>query len=178
MSKAEAIVLKPVGPEHYALLREWLEKPHVQEWWGDPEEELGFIKDMVEGRDTTRPFILEFEGRDIGYMQYWFVADNRSPALVAEHPWLTELPADAVGVDITIGEEKLVSRGIGSAAVTAMISLLRSLGHETIIIDPDPANKRAIRAYEKAGFRPIPQLEGRTSDVLLMQHHEDNEIHS
>ena len=49
--------------------------------------------------------------------------------------------------------------------------MLRAEGHETIIIDPDPANTRAVRAYEKAGFRPIPALEGRTGeDVLVMQH--------
>ena len=44
----------PVEPKHYPLLRKWLGEPHMQEWWGEPEEELGFIRDMVEGRDTTR----------------------------------------------------------------------------------------------------------------------------
>ena len=29
---------------------------------------------------------------------------------------------------------------------------------------------RAVRAYAKAGFRPVPHLEGRTGDVLIMQH--------
>ncbi len=48
---------------------------------------------------------------------------------------------------------------------------LRGEGHETIIIDPDPANTRAVRAYAKAGFRPVPHLEGRTQDTLIMQHH-------
>jgi RimJ/RimL family protein N-acetyltransferase len=50
--------------------------------------------------------------------------------------------------------------------------MLRELGHQTIVIDPDPANVRAVRAYEKAGFAPIAELEGRTGDdVLIMQHH-------
>ena len=44
----------PVAPTHYPLLRTWFNAPHMQEWWGEPEEELGFIRDMVEGRDTTR----------------------------------------------------------------------------------------------------------------------------
>ena len=53
---------------------------------------------------------------------------------------------------------------IGPAIVTEPTS--------TIIIDPDPANVRAVRAYEKAGFVPIPELVGRTGDdVLIMQHH-------
>ena len=48
-------------------------------------------------------------------------------------------------------------------------SLLRQ-GHQTIIIDPDPSNTRAVRAYEKAGFRAIPRLVGRTGDTLIMQY--------
>jgi len=30
---------------------------------------------------------------------------------------------------------------------------------------------RAVRAYSRAGFRPIPQLERRPGDVLIMQYH-------
>ena len=43
-------------------------------------------------------------------------------------------------------------------------------GHRTIIIDPDPDNRRAVRAYGRAGFRAIPQLLGRTGDTLIMQY--------
>jgi RimJ/RimL family protein N-acetyltransferase len=38
------------------------------------------------------------------------------------------------------------------------------------VIDPDPENRRAVRAYEKAGFRAIPRLVGRTGDTLIMQY--------
>ena len=33
------------------------------------------------------------------------------------------------------------------------------------------AQETEIRAYAKAGFRPVPHLEGRTQDTLIMQHH-------
>jgi aminoglycoside 6'-N-acetyltransferase len=89
---------------------------------------------------------------------------------IAEHPWLAELPADAVGVDLSIGEAAWLSRGVGSAALASFVAWLRSEGLETIVIDPDPANTRAVRAYAKAGFRPVPRLEGRTEGVLIMQH--------
>ena len=60
--------------------------------------------------------------------------------------------------------------GIGSAALAAFVAYLRGLGHETIIIDPDPANARAVRAYSKAGFRPVERLLDRTGDdVRIMQ---------
>jgi aminoglycoside 6'-N-acetyltransferase len=163
------IAFRPVTGADYPRLLGWLRAPHVREWWGDPEEELALIRDMVEGRDSTRPYIIELDGAPAGYIQVWFVGDNQDQA--GEYPWVAELPLDAVGVDLTIGEPALLSRGIGSAALGLFVRRLRAEGRRTIVIDPDPANARAVRAYRKAGFRPIPRLEGRTGDALIMQHH-------
>lgn len=169
MPSEVAIGFEPVTAGHYGLLRQWLEAPHMREWWGDPDEELGFIRDMVEGRDTTRPFLIVLDGVPVGYIQYWFIGHHQNAQWLADNPWLGELPADAVGVDLSIGDPALLSKGVGSAALSAFIAMLRQMGHETIVIDPDPANHRAVRAYEKAGFRPIANLEGRTEGVLPMQ---------
>ena len=35
-------------------------------------------------------------------------------------------------------------------------------------IDPHPNNARALRAYEKAGFRPIGRRHSQYGDVVLM----------
>jgi RimJ/RimL family protein N-acetyltransferase len=166
----------PVEPRHYPLLRTWLGEPHMREWWGDPEIEFGFIRDMVEGRDTTRPFLIVFEGAPIGYIQYWFVGHYQNAQWIEDNPWLMELPPDTIGVDLSIGRPDKLSQGIGSTALAAFAAMLRERGHGTIIIDPDRDNGRAGRAYTKAGFRPVPQLEGRTGDVLIMQHDPDANI--
>ncbi|WP_439626208.1 GNAT family N-acetyltransferase [Shinella sp.] len=164
------IGFSPVGEKHYPLLLAWLNEPHVREWWGDPDEEIGFIRDMVEGRDTTRPFVITLDGEPVGYIQVWFLGHHQNEEWTKDNPWLLELAPEAVGVDLSIGHADKLSQGIGSAALTAFVAYLRGLGHETIIIDPDPANARAVRAYAKAGFRPVPQLEGRTgAEALIMQ---------
>jgi RimJ/RimL family protein N-acetyltransferase len=152
------------------LMRRWLEMPHMMEWWGEPETELGYIHDMIENRDTTRPFIFSVDGEPVGYIQYWFVGHHQNANWVADHPWLAELPAETVGVDLSIGHPDNLSRGFGSSALRAFVERLTGEGYRTIIIDPDPANKRAVRAYEKAGFRAIPTLLGRTGDALIMQY--------
>ncbi|MBO6717129.1 MAG: GNAT family N-acetyltransferase [Rhizobiaceae bacterium] len=164
------IAFRPVTPDDYPVLRDWLKRPHMREWWGDPEEELGFIVDMVEGRDTTRPFIILLAGDAIGYIQYWHIGHHQNETWVKDNPWLMEFPADAVGVDLSIGDPDRLSKGIGTAALRAFTGMLREQGFETIIIDPDPDNGRAVRAYEKAGYAPVPHLKGRTEGVLLMQH--------
>ena len=163
----DQISFVPVEPQHYALLQTWLGEPHMQEWWGDPETELGFVRDMVEGRDTTRPFLIMLQGDPIGYIQYWFIGHHQNEQWIKDHPWLSELPPETISVDLSIGCPEKISKGVGSTALASFVATLRDQGYATIIIDPDPDN---VRAYAKAGFRPVPHLQGRTADVLIMQH--------
>jgi RimJ/RimL family protein N-acetyltransferase len=172
----EQIGFIPVTPAHYPLLLQWLNEPHMREWWGDPDEELGFIRDMVEGRDTTRPFLIAVDGSPVGYIQYWFIGHHQNETWIADNPWLAELPSEAVGVDLSIGYSDRLSKGIGSAALSSFVTRLIGDGFQTIIIDPDPANTRAVRAYEKAGFRPVPHLKGRTGDTLIMQYEHETRV--
>ena len=160
----------PMTADDLPLMRRWLEEPHVAQWWGEPDTELGYIRDMIEGRDTTRPFIFSVDGKPTGYIQFWFVGDHQNETWIADHPWLAELPSETVGVDLSIGEADKLGQGIGSGVLQEFTEHLLLEGHGPIIIDPDPSNVRAVRAYEKAGFRPIPRLLGRTGDTLIMQY--------
>lgn len=157
-------------PQHYPLLCEWLNAPHLRQWWGDPEEELGHIRDMVEGRDSTQPFLIMLDGAPKGYIQCWFLGHRQNETWVKDHPWLSELPADTVGVDLSLGDAAQLSQGIGSAALSAFSRRLVDESCESIIVDPDRKNRRAVGAYAKAGFRRVFYLEGRTGDVLIMQY--------
>jgi RimJ/RimL family protein N-acetyltransferase len=165
------ISFRPVVTGDYPTLAEWLQLPHWREWWGDPEVELGHVKDMVEGRDTTcQPFIFAVDGETMGYIQVWRIGPHQTPEWVKDNPWLMELPSDAVGVDLSIAHPDKLAQGLGSATLKTFVAKLRAEGHTTIIIDPDPDNRRAVAAYRKAGFRPVPHLEGRTEGVLIMHH--------
>jgi aminoglycoside 6'-N-acetyltransferase len=164
------ITFEPVTGSDLPLLERWLEASHVRAWWGDPATELGYIRDMIEGRDTTRPYVFSVGGQPSGYIQAWFIGHYQETSWADDYPWLALLPADAVGVDLFIGRAGLLARGIGPAAIIEFVAGLRRQGHRTIIIDPDPDNRRAVRAYQKAGFRIMPELVGRTDDSLLMRH--------
>ncbi|MEZ5843508.1 MAG: GNAT family N-acetyltransferase [Hyphomicrobiaceae bacterium] len=164
-----AITFEAVTAAHYGLLRRWLAAPHVARWWGDPEIEFGYIVDMVEGRDTTQPYVIGADGMPVGYIQAWFICDHQNATWLADNPWLTDLPSDAVGVDLAIGEADRLGRGIGSAALRLFAERLATEGHRTIVIDPDTDNRRAIATYTRAGFAPVSHLVGRTGDCLIMQ---------
>jgi RimJ/RimL family protein N-acetyltransferase len=166
----------PMTGDDLPLMRRWLDTPHVKEWWGESDAELGYIRDMIDGRDTTRPFIFSVDGKRIGYIQYWFVGHHQNAEWLTDHPWLAELPTDAVGVDLSIGDAACLAQGIGSGALRAFAERLIEQGYQTIVIDPDPENHRAVRAYEKAGFRVIPRLLGRTGDAFIMQYDPNNSV--
>lgn len=164
------VSFRPVTAADLPMLADWIARPHWQAWWDDPKEEIAHIRDMVDGRDTTRPFIFGENGEDLGYIQVWVIADQRVEPWLTVAPWLNDLPDDAVGVDLSIADDARLGQGLGTRALRAFVAMLRAEGHRCIVIDPDPSNLRAVRAYEKAGFRPIPDLLGRTGDSLLMRH--------
>ena len=85
-------------------------------------------------------FVIEHEGGGIGEIQY---AHEYSGA---EYAWAT-------GVDIFIGESGDRDRGLGTEAARTMLRFLfEELRCHRVTIDPEVANARAIRCYEKAGF--------------------------
>jgi aminoglycoside 6'-N-acetyltransferase len=171
---SDTVAFRPVAPEDLPMLGAWMSRPHWQEWWGEPETELGYVRDMIEGRDATcRPFIVLRAGEPAGYIQVWQVAPHQTPEWMQDHPWLMELPADAVGVDVSLADGASLSQGIGSAVLRSFAEGLTAQGHKTIIIDPDPGNARAVAAYRKAGFRPMPGVTSGADKALIMQFHPD-----
>ena len=77
-------------------------------------------------------------------------------------------PRGTRGIDQFIGELDMVDHGHGSAFIRAFIDRLLASGAPRVITDPDPANARAIRAYEKAGFVRDRMVDTPDGIALLM----------
>ena len=144
-------------------------EPHVQEWWGDPDEQFGFVSgDLVEGRDTTQS-VPDRGRRNAGRLSaVWFIGHHQNA------DWNAAIRGaaacrDTLGIDQFDRRARHArSQGIGSAFIRGVRRRICSQqGTPRVVIDPDPANARAIRAYEKAGFRPMTRLRGRTDGVLI-----------
>jgi aminoglycoside 6'-N-acetyltransferase len=174
MPLAPDIAFRPVSPGDLAMLGEWMRRPHWRDWWGDPYVELGYVSDMIEGRDPTcDPFLFDLDGEPSGYIQVWRIGPHQTPEWANDNPWLMALPASAVGVDLSIANPEQLSRGVGSRVLRRFVEQIAMPRGAPVIIDPDPENGRAVAAYRKAGFRLVPHLEGRTEGVLIMQFHPD-----
>ncbi len=72
------------------------------------------------------------------------------------------------GLDQFIGEPDMLDRGHGSAFIRAFADRLLANGAPRVVMDPDPANARAIRAYEKAGFERDRIVHTPDGPALLM----------
>jgi aminoglycoside 6'-N-acetyltransferase len=142
------------------LLREWLWRRHVREWWGDPVSGLARIAEHIVD-PAINPFMVECDDVPIGYIQSW------DPHAEADHP-CRDQPLGTRGIDQFIGEPKLVGQGHGTAFIRLFVESLFKVGAPRVITDPNPRNSRAIRAYAKAGFKEIDRRITISGEALLM----------
>jgi RimJ/RimL family protein N-acetyltransferase len=72
-------------------------------------------------------------------------------------------------IDLFIGADKMVNRGIGTQAIKLLLEYIRARHHSlTVTIDPSPANTRAIRCYEKVGFRHYETVQMASGEMAYM----------
>jgi aminoglycoside 6'-N-acetyltransferase len=146
-SDVQGYTFRPLAPDDLPMLARWLDRPHVAEWWEDTDDKAAEIREAL-ADPATEPYIVELKGRPIGYVQCY------DPHMEEDHPYRDQ-PKGTLGIDQFIGEPELVGIGHGSRIIAVFAEMLFRRGARRIIIDPDPRNGRAIRAYEKAGFTPF-----------------------
>jgi RimJ/RimL family protein N-acetyltransferase len=147
---------RPLTREDLAMLHEWLNRPHVARWWpdaGDLEEVSAFI---------TR-YVAYLDGESVGFLQVYRVM-GADPDW-----WKDETDPGARGVDQFLAHAAQLGQGLGTEMVRQFLELLfRDPEVTKIQADPAPDNGRAIRAYEKAGFRAQGVVNTPDGPALLM----------
>jgi aminoglycoside 6'-N-acetyltransferase len=124
------------------LLRTWLKRPHVKEWWFMQQAE-----DLVARKPDSHAMI-EADGQTIGYLCWEF-----PPREDLEAACLTALPEQLMDIDILIGEPGLLGQGIGSEALRQLVESFRKRDDVRFAgLATSVDNHRAKSAYEKAGF--------------------------
>jgi aminoglycoside 6'-N-acetyltransferase len=155
------------GPYHFRamteadlpLIKRWLATPHVVEWWGDPDEQFGLVSGDLD-HPAMDQYIVHFGERPFGYLQCYRLTDWN----IGFGPQ----PEETRGIDQFIAPPDMVDRGHGSGFIRAFTTRLLAEGTPRVVTDPDPKNARAIRCYEKAGFRRDKLVDMPDGTALLM----------
>jgi aminoglycoside 6'-N-acetyltransferase len=140
----EAVDLKADLP----LLECWLRRPHVMKWWGAQDASA------LAQRSRETDAVVTSHGEPVGYLCWQTLsASERAEA------GLTDLPDDLVDIDILIGEPEFLGRGVGPRALVLLLAKLRREGVGFAGLGTSASNRAALRAFEKAGFRPFRDFE-------------------
>jgi aminoglycoside 6'-N-acetyltransferase len=136
------VLLRPGGLEDAEKLIRIRKEPEVARRWGseDIEDEVreGFV-------GTDEGFVIEVDGEAVGAIQY---GEEEDP--MYRH----------ASVDVFLATSHH-GRGLGTEAIRLLARhLFEDRGHHRLTIDPAAENAAAIRAYEKAGFRPVGIMRG------------------
>jgi aminoglycoside 6'-N-acetyltransferase len=128
------IVLRPLTADDADEILRIVRTPAVAQQWDEPDEGFPF-----EDEESTR-FSIVVDGQVAGMIQFWEE---------------TEPKYRHAGIDLFL-DPAFHGRGIGTEAVRRVVRMLiDEHGHHRITIDPAADNAVAIRAYEKAGFKPV-----------------------
>jgi aminoglycoside 6'-N-acetyltransferase len=158
------VTFSALTASHFPLLLQWLEAPHVKPWWHPdirwtPERIKEKYDSYVQGykfkqgiKKPIQAYIVYAEENPRVYVQVYNAHD--SPR---EDSW-DDFPISLASLDIFIGEEAFLGQGLGALILKQFLSEYVDPHYDACFLDPDTANIKAIRAYEKAGFKRIRTL--------------------
>ncbi|HSE06683.1 MAG TPA: GNAT family N-acetyltransferase [Methylomirabilota bacterium] len=139
-------------PSHLPLLATWLREPHVARWYPRPDDDLARAMKPPAGAAHA---IIGRGAAEVGYIRWQHVDREQLDAI-----GLHEIPANSVDIDILLGSEEALGRGLGPAALAILAADLRRDPDVPLLgLTTSVENTRAHRAFEKAGFRIARQYE-------------------
>ena len=148
----------------YPLFRDWLVHPHIDGWWGEPDEELRLIEDEIDGT--------EVDMRIVTLQDHPFAFEQDYNAHAFGAPQYADQAPKARALDMFLGDPACLGRGHASGFLRARVNQLLQ-DYPCVLVDPDPTNTRAIATYTRAGFVPLlvrPCEDGDPVQVMRAPH--------
>ncbi|WP_152654765.1 GNAT family N-acetyltransferase [Oceanobacillus sp. CFH 90083] len=157
------------------FLAKWLSDPYVLQFYEGRDNPFHLQKvneKFYTPQEDLIRCLIKFENMEIGYIQFYQL--DKSMRENYGYPNDEEV---IYGMDQFIGETKYWNKGIGETLIKSMVDYLVNKRHaDKVVMDPQTWNKRALRCYEKCGFKKIKLLpehelhEGEYRDSWLIEY--------
>lgn len=150
------IRFRPLEESDLPQVEAWLRAEHVAEWWRDPLEiAVEKRREALEGRREVDHYVILEDERPLGMIQTYRVGDH------PEWGELIDAEPEAAGVDLFVGEPDAVGRGLGPEILREFARTIAFARLETtaLVATVEEGNRRSWRAFEKAGFRHVRDVE-------------------
>jgi len=156
---APAYVFRPMSSADLPLIKTWLATTEVVRWWGRPDQQYALVSGDLDHPDMDQ-FVVAINDHPFAYIQCY--------ALGTWNEGFGAQPLGTRGIDQFIGEPGMIGHGHGSGFIRQFADTLLASGLPRIVTDPDPDNRRAVRAYAKAGFQSDRLVDTPDGPALLM----------
>ena len=166
----ENISFREFRNSDFEFMYKWLNTDFVKQWyykriWTYDEIVKLCTPYALKQNTTGQPiesFIILYNNIEIGYIQTCLLKDY------PEYNELLEVGNDSADIDLFIGEEEYIHKGLGSKIVKKIIEnkIFANKNVNRCIIAPDPENLVAINAFKKVGFKHIKTIQIPNEDGL------------
>jgi RimJ/RimL family protein N-acetyltransferase len=143
-------------------LHKWLQIPHVREFWDDGNRTLDQVISYYFKDNGVKRFIFFIDDQPAGYIQSYFFDQ-------ANLYYQFTLPDQkTVGIDYFIGNAIYLGIGLARKILKNFIEQICQ-DADRILVDPDPANTKAIHVYHCCGFVKVSEcnVENKTLQIML-----------
>ncbi|SDS35446.1 GNAT family N-acetyltransferase [Microlunatus soli] len=146
------VLLRPMTAGDLPDVLRWRRADHVRRWFPGPEPTKESIEQhyrpRIDDPDAVRMSVVEVNGRSIGLLQDYVIADQPGAITPAPDP-------SAVGGDYLIGEPSFLGRGLGTRMLWSWLQLLPATrpAARSVVVAPDHRNTGSLRTVAKVGFR-------------------------
>jgi aminoglycoside 6'-N-acetyltransferase len=146
------VTLRAMTRGDLPVVTRWRQSEHVHRWWvcdGEPSLEAitkAYGAD-IDGLTPTRMWVVEVNGRSVGFIQDYRIADYPDFAVLAPD-------VEAIGLDYLLGDPTWIGRGIGTRMLWAWLERMHHRFPDacTCFAAPDHRNLASLRVLDKVGF--------------------------
>lgn len=171
----DKLVVRLLEQTDSSLLAKWLSDPLVLEFYEGRDNPFDLEKVQEKFYNDENGLvrcIVEYDQTPIGYIQFYQVDSDERKLYGYD-----ETSEVLYGMDQFIGESTYWNKGIGTLLVKSTVEfLVEQYQAERVVMDPQTCNERAIRCYEKCGFKKVKLLpknelhEGQYRDCWLIEY--------